>query len=238
MFKWDRISWFATTIFVAGCVLAAVTGKDGFLLMIAASFLLRPTINALGFAAKYSDERQTLIQYRSGNLALTILSVAIIIFIIKNSLEGKPADDLNILLAIGLVARPVTALLLNGSYRQTALRVGVTISAAWLLFVVFENGLSVQTLLEGSPGILILAVTLLGLKKPRISSVILIIMSVALFYMVAFRAAPGFTFYQVIVALMITVPLATEAIAFYRIPADPVENTPEDRTNLHERTAP
>lgn len=96
--RWDTLSWWASVPFFAGLVLAMVTGKDSFLLLLVAAYMLRPTLYALNLGTRFADERQLAIQYRSGNLAFAVLLAAIIAFVVKSRVEGKPADDFMLLL--------------------------------------------------------------------------------------------------------------------------------------------
>ena len=62
--KRDPIFWAATFIFVVALVLMVAVDESWILLMLA-SYLLRPTLHSVGLAPKLIDERQLAIQYRS-----------------------------------------------------------------------------------------------------------------------------------------------------------------------------
>ncbi|MGA3245247.1 MAG: hypothetical protein ABSE41_11565 [Bacteroidota bacterium] len=214
--RWDVISWWATGIFVLSAVLAAALQNDAFLFLMVGSYMLRPTLYAMGIATKYGDERQMSIQYRSGNLALTIVIVAIIVFAIKARVEGKPADDFNVLLIVALAARALIGVLMIGDHKAVGVRISVGVGSLWLLFVLAENGLTLRALPEASPGILMLLLGLLGKHQPRISGAVFAILAVAAAYFIGFRTGHGFTFYQAITALLVSLPLAVSAFYFLK----------------------
>jgi len=216
MNKWDSISWVATGIFILSLVLVFVFQNDMFLFLMALSYMLRPTLYALGLYTQTADERQMLIQYRSGNITLTILIGVIIILAIKANIEGKPADDFNLLLVIAIAARAISGILMVGNYREAAIRMTISVGAFWILFAVLSHGFSLGTLMESIPGISILAIGLIGIKKPMISSGVSIISATVLLFFVLFKTPKGFTIIQVFVALLVTLPLYFAAFCFYR----------------------
>ena len=66
MFKWDKLSWIASGIFVLGIILGIWNNFFFGLLIVA--YLLRPTILAFGKGKKYADERQIVGYATSGCL--------------------------------------------------------------------------------------------------------------------------------------------------------------------------
>jgi len=216
MYKWDSISWWATGIFVLSLLITVLTKSDIYLLLMIGSYLLRPTLYALGVSTQNTDERLNLIQYRSGNLALTIVIISIIVLAVRNSIEGKPTDDFNFILIIALAARALSGVLLVGNYREAAVRISIGVGAFWLLFVGLENGLSLHFLLEGLPGFLFIGIGLLGRIKPLISAGIFAVLTFAALIMISFFAAPGFTVSQVMVALLVSIPLGAVSWCFFK----------------------
>jgi len=214
--KWDAISWWATGIFVVSAVLAGALQNDAFLFLMVGSYMLRPTLNALGIATKYTDERQMSIQYRSGNLALTVLIIGIIVLSLKARAEGKPSDDFNVLLIVGLATRALVGVLMVGDYRGAGVRISVSVGALWILFVLAENGLALSALPEASPGIILVLLGLLGIRQPRLSAVLFAILAIAALYVIGFRTGRGFTFYQAITALLVSLPLGASSFCFFK----------------------
>jgi hypothetical protein len=216
MHKWDRISWVATGIFVTSVALATIFQKDIYLFLMVGSYMLRPTLYALGIASRFADERQISIQYRSGNLALTILIAAIIVMAIKNQIEGKPPDDFNVLLMVGLASRALSGVLMIGDYRAVGMRIAIAVGSLWILFVLAENGLALGAVPEAGPGIVFVLLGLLGGRMPRISAWILAVLAVAAIYFIAFRTGHGFTFYQALTGLLVSLPLAAASFCFFK----------------------
>ncbi len=212
----DSITWWATGIFVLSIALFTITKNDSFLLIMVASYMLRPTLYALGVAVKHADERQMLIQYRSGNLALTVVIFTVIIFIVKNRMEGKPSDDFNVLLIVALAARGLSGIMLIKNYLETAVRITLGVGLLMMLFYFAENGFSLNALVESIPAFIILALGVLGKKKPFISAIAFAVLTVVALVAIMFFARPGFTFYQVITALVVSLPLSSVAYCFYR----------------------
>lgn len=214
--RWDAISWWATGIFVLSAVLAGALQNDAFLFLMVGSYMLRPTLYALGIATKSADERQMSIQSRSGNLALTVLIAAIIILAIKARMEERPSDDFNMLLIVGLAARALVGVLMIGDYRAVGMRIAVGIGSLWILFALAESGLALSGLPEASPGIILIILGLLGKRQPRISAAVLAVLAIAALYFIAFRTGHGLTFYQAITALLVSLPLAAASFCFFR----------------------
>jgi hypothetical protein len=214
--KWDTISWWAMGIFVVSLVLTAVTKNDMFLFLMVGSYMLRPTLYALGIALKYADERQTLIQYRSGNLALTVLIAAVIILAIKASFQGKPTDDFNLLVVVGLAARALAGVLMIGDYREAGVRIAVGVGALIMLFAVIEHGGGLSALPETLPGVIILLIGLLGTRKPFVSAVVFAVLSILAFVLIAFMGGRGFSIVQLISALLVSLPLAAAGYCLFK----------------------
>ncbi|MFZ4620738.1 MAG: hypothetical protein ACOYNS_09275 [Bacteroidota bacterium] len=212
----DSITWWASGIFVLSIALFVITNNDSFLLMMVGLYMLRPTLYAMGFAVKQADERQMLIQYRSGNLALTVVILTIMIFIVKNRMEGKPSDDFNVVLIVALAARALTGILMIKNYLEAAVRITLGVGLLMILFYFAENGLSFNGLMESIPAMVILALGMVGKKKPYVSAVAFAILTLVAMVVIMFFARPGFTFYQVITALVVSLPLGSVAYCFYR----------------------
>ncbi|MBA4312727.1 MAG: hypothetical protein C0417_08865 [Chlorobiaceae bacterium] len=214
MFKWDKISWIASGIFLAGLLLGAFV-NELFLYLMVGGFLLRSTLLAFGVAKIYADERQMQIQYHSGNIALTVLVVAIIIFAVKAGLSGKQAfDEYAMLVTIALVAKGVVGLVMIGDYRAVAVRITVIAGVAITLFASLSHGFSLGTLMEASPGLLIIIVGLLGIKRPMISAALLAIIGLATF--IFFGPGGGLTETRIFMGIILSLPLFVTAFCFYK----------------------
>ncbi len=212
----DSITWWAAGIFALSIALFTITKNDSFLLIMVASYMLRPTLYALGVAVQHADERQMLIQYRSGNLALTVVILTVIIFIVKNRMEGKPTDDFNVVLIVALAARALSGIMMIKNYLEAAVRITLGVGLLMMMFYFAENGFSLNALMESVPAILILALGIVGRKKPFISAIAFGALTVVAMVAIMFFARPGFNVYQVITALVVGLPLGSVAYCFYR----------------------
>ncbi len=214
MFKWDKISWIATGIFLAGLLLGAFL-NELFLYLMVGGFLLRSTLLAFGVAKINADERQMQIQYHSGNIALSVVVVAIIIFAVKAGLSGKQAfDEYAMLVTLALVAKGVVAMIMLGDYRAVAIRITIIAGSAIVIFATLSHGFSLGSLMESLPGLLIIAVGLLGIKRPMISAIILGIIGLATF--VFFGPVGGLTEGRIFMGIILSIPLFVTAFCFYK----------------------
>jgi hypothetical protein len=213
MSNWDSLSWWATGIFIAGLVLGAAVNEQ-FLFLLAGAYLLRPTLLALGLAKKYADERQRLIQFHSGNIALTVTVLSLIGFAIKARLEAQPPDNYYMLIALALLTKALVGLVMIGDYRAAGVRITTTIGILLFLFAALENGFSVGTLIEASPGILVLLVGLLGIKRPKLSAILLVMIGIAL--AIVFGPVRAFTLTRILVGLLLPLPVFIAAFCFFK----------------------
>ncbi|MFO7652314.1 MAG: hypothetical protein R6X25_00670 [Candidatus Krumholzibacteriia bacterium] len=211
MFKRDALFWWASGIFLAALLLGAFVSEE-FLLLLVAANLLRPTVNALGLAGKSADERQLQIQFHAGNLALTVLIVAVALFALRAERVGAPADDFYALLAVGLATKALVGLVMIGDYRSAGVRIAVTIGALVLLFSLFDawNDGPLEILLHASPGLIVVAIGLLGRRLPRVSAALLAVFAVVVIVYGAGRfTMPGF-----VIAFIVGAPLLAAAFCF------------------------
>ena len=151
----DPIFWAATAIFVLSLALAKFV-DDGFLMLLVASYLLRPALHSLGFARKLVDERQMQIQYQASNVAFTALVIGNIVVILY--LMGK--DDhtwemVNAVLMVGLAVRAIAGLLLVGDPAVAGPRIVMAVGAFLCLFGVVEGGLP-GGIVHGLPGLAVI----------------------------------------------------------------------------------
>jgi hypothetical protein len=170
---------------------------------------------AFGVAKKYADERQMQIQYHSGNIALTVVIVAIIIFAVKAGLSGKQAfDEYAMLVTLALVAKGVVAMVMLGDYRAVAVRITVIAGVAITLFASLSHGFSLVTFMEASPGLLIILVGLIGIKRPMISAIALAIIGLGTF--IIFGPGGGLSETRIFMGFILSIPLFVTAFCFYK----------------------
>ncbi|MBK8127836.1 MAG: hypothetical protein IPK53_02505 [bacterium] len=222
MFKIDAVFWSALAIFAIAIAIFAITGEQMWLTLMLASYLLRPTLASLGVAKRLVDERQMTIHYRSGNIAFAVMMVATVVLAAIQSAKGDPeAEMYNIVIILGIATKALFNVLLVKDYRGAAVRIIIGVGAMALLFVVMSHGLSLETLMEGSPWITMIALGLLARKFPRtISGVVFAATTVLLFFILG----KGLTVGQFATALLICVPLYVAGTCLWIRPA---EETPE-----------
>jgi hypothetical protein len=217
MFDWDRYSWIAAGLFVAGIILGAAVHESFFFLLVGA-YLFRPALLAAGVRKPYADERQLTIQYRSGNIALIVTVIAIIAAAIHEDSQGRQADMFYLILCIGLMSKALVGLVMSGEHAKTAFRITMFIGLLYLTFVGLENGPSLGMLIEGSPGIAIVAVGFLGRRWPLIGTVVLALLGTGT--LVIFGIFGGLNISRVGVSLVLSLPIFVAAFSYWQAARD------------------
>jgi hypothetical protein len=218
MFKWDLISWIAAVIFVISILLGAFV-DNVFLYLLIVPYMLRPTIMAFGGGKKFADERQRFLQYHSGNIALTVLIITIIIFAITDGMNGKPMDNYNIMLAITVVTKALVGLILIGDFKAAGVRTGIYIALFYALFAsfgAFKIIFSFTFLLIISPAIVVAGVSLLGNRKPLISSVFFALIGLLSIIYFIIAGLKGNYLQAIVMSFVLGVPLFVTAFFFYK----------------------
>lgn len=209
MRKRDPIFWTASAVFVLSLILAATLHESALLLM-AFSYLLRPTLHALGRARRYADERQITLQFRSGNIAFTVLVAGLMILAADRQLRHEPAEPFVILLCLGLATKALANRLLGKDWRPTGIVIVMAVAAMMTLFGLLEEGLSFDGLMHSIPGLILAAIGATGFRYPRLAGILT-------------AAAAGFAIYffhlytlrQLPVFLLLAVPLLIAAVCLF-----------------------
>jgi hypothetical protein len=232
MLKKDPIFWWATGIFVLAIVLFAVTQNQLWLALMVGSYLLRPTLASLGVAKRHVDERQMSLQYRSSNIAFTVMIIACIIMAVNlASKDDHSWEMFNVIIILGLAAKALTNVVLTGNYREGGAKIIMAVGLLVFLFVAMENGFSVGTLMEGAPWLVIVGIGLLARKYPKTIGGALFVIAAALAILIL--SIKGFSVDQIAVALLISVPLVTAGVCLFignRGETDTDPGTPTDKT--------
>jgi len=210
MFKKDFIFWVATCIFILGIVLYGITQNQLWLFILVGSYLLRPTLASLNIAKSHVDERQMSIQYRSGNIAFTVMIIGCIIMAVyQGSKDDHSWELFSAIVIIGLAAKAMSNIILVGNYREAATKIIMTVGSMIVLFVALENGFSLGGLIESLPGLGIIIVGWLSKKYPKTIGGIIFGITIGMFVLIMSR---GFVIGQIITAVLICVPLASAGI--------------------------
>jgi len=215
MFKWDKLSWIAAGIFISGVILG-ILNNYFFGLMIAA-YLLRPTLLAFGGGKKYADERQSAIQFQSGNISLTVVIVAMFILNIVEESEGGPGDKYNGIIILALATKAIVGLIMLRDYKTAGFRTGFFMGLLLSLFILFSAGFQPFGFLIASPGFLIILLSWLGLKKPMLVAVVFVVFGFAAGIWRALFFANNLPFEaNALTTLLISIPLLVTAFFFYK----------------------
>ncbi len=174
--KRDGIFWVASAILVASLLLAALVG-NAFLLLLVASYLLRPTLHSLGFFPKLTDERQLFIQYRASNVGFVAMIVGVIIVILLLMAKGDHTWEMLLaVLMAALALRALAGVLMVGDPLVAGVRILVATGLLLALFGIAEGGLSGAGA-HVIPGLLVVGVGLAGKRWPRPVAILVLVLS-------------------------------------------------------------
>jgi len=218
MHRRDPIFWAATAIFVLSLVLVVVFGQQ-YLLLMAGSYLLRPTLHSLGFAKKLVDERQMQIQYQASNVAFAALVVgnaAMILYLMGK--EDHSWEMVGGVLAAGLTVRALSQLLLVGDLALAGRRILIAVGLLAGLFAAMDAGFP-GVLFAVLPGLVLVGLGLAAPKAPR--AVAGIIVGIAVLFCLlmlprAIRQPGGPNWGTYLTFGIILAPLLTAAVCLWR----------------------
>jgi hypothetical protein len=214
MFKKDRIFWCATGIFALAIILFAVTQNQLWLVLMVASYLLRPTLASLGVGRRLVDERQMSIQYRSGNIAFAAMMVTAIVLAVVQNIKGDHSWELfNIVIIIGLATKALFNVLLVKNFREAGARIIMAVGLMVALFASMSHGLSIDTLVEAAPGLAIAAIGWLSKKFPRTIGILVFAVTAVLLFVILKK---GITIGQIATAVLISTPLILAGACLFR----------------------
>ncbi len=216
--KRDGIFWAATAISGVALVLTAAWGQQ-FLLLLAASYLLRPTVHSLGFAPKLIDERQLQIQYRASNVAFVALVLGnVVLYGHLMHVDDHTWEMVGALLAISLAVRALTGLLLVGDPVVAGRRILYSVGVLAAVFAALDAGFP-EVFLAVLPGLAIAGLGMVSHRHPRLAAVItgaLPLIFCALILSMAFRRPGGPNWGTAVTLGLIVTPLIIAAICLWR----------------------
>ncbi len=225
MIKRDKVFYAACGLFVAGLAVAAL-GWQVFPLFLIGAYLLRPFLHSFGLAGKLADERQKQIHSRSGNVAFVAVILAAAVLAVIRSAQGEQPSDLWALICIGIAVRALVGLLMVGEPRTAGVTIVVSMGVLYLLFNLMEGGLSIDALMNGLPGFLILALGLAARKFPRFVAAILAAAAVgSVFFFHLYRFNQG----SLMVILLLPVPMLIAAGCLWAPPPAEPDALPSAR---------
>ena len=188
MVKRDRIFYIACGLLALGIILAIMEFPIA-LLPLVGSYLLRPTLHALGLGKKYADERQIQIFSRSGNIGFLVVMFGAAILAILRMSQGEPPDDFHLLIILGLVTKAIIGLLMIGDFRRAGVIMLISFGTIMGIFCAgygFDEIRAGETPWETIVGVGIIIVSVVGgmiaRKYPRPIAVLLMLISVGFIY--------------------------------------------------------
>jgi hypothetical protein len=127
------------------------------------------------------DERQVQISRFSSSMAFYAYLALLLIIVIKDylSLNKAPGDAFLGLLVIPLAVKMFVSVLQNFEVKQAARCIASFFAALWLIFVVLSHGLSLMTLIEALPFLVLVGLTWSIKKWPKLCGVLFILLGVA-----------------------------------------------------------
>ncbi|MCH7691438.1 MAG: hypothetical protein IIA17_10395 [candidate division Zixibacteria bacterium] len=211
MIKRDKIFYSACGLSGVGLILAFM-GYDLSLLLFVAAYLLRPALHEFGLAGQYVDERQLEIHSRSGNLAFIIVMLSIVGMVFWRIADGQSVGELHTLIGIGLAARALTGLVMAGEYQKAGVIIISAVGLFLALFIVLDGGFSIVSAFGIAIGLVIVGFGQLGRKFPRIISIALAALAVALIFfsdLLQFRRADLTTW------MFFVIPIVTSSVCLF-----------------------
>jgi len=178
MIKRDKIFYSASALCLVGAVLA-VMGYEFALLLFVAAYLLRPSLHEFGLAKQSADERQLIIHSRSGNIGFIVVMLAAVGFALWRISRGESPEELYELIFIGLAARAMTKLVIEGEYRKAGAIIISAVGVFLALFIVLESGLSIASVFGIVLGGIVVGSGQLARRFPRVMAFVLAIIVVA-----------------------------------------------------------
>ncbi|MBN1619195.1 hypothetical protein JW890_00580 [candidate division WOR-3 bacterium] len=167
---------------------------------------------------KIIDERQVQISHFSSHITFYVF-LLLLFFVINREYISKninPPPQFYMLVIVPFVVKMLISLYKNYGPVPTAQWTGYFFSFFWLLFVVLSHGLSIASLIESIPFLIIFSVSLLSKKFPLAGGVLFFIITV--FILVLFRGWWRFDIYvRLLMYSLIPLPLLASsfALVFY-----------------------
>jgi hypothetical protein len=229
MLKKDAIFWSASAISIAAVVIFIITQNQSWLTLMIGSYLLRPTMASLGVGRKKIDERQMTIHYRSGNIAFAVMMIASVIGAVMLYTKGDQAFELFAMAIIaGLATKALFNVILVKNYSEAASKIIISIGLLVALFGFLEGSPPItDKLVDALPGLLFAGVGLLSKKYPRPIGVVIFIATACL---IAFIFSRGFSWGQIVTAIVIGVPMILAGLCLFKKNVDNDASTSEQAT--------
>ncbi len=213
MVRKDPIFWWATGIFILAFGLFAFTHNQFWLALMIASYMLRPTLASLGVAARYVDERQLSIHYRSGNVGFAVTILVCVFWAVKLGAKNNHDFELFVMaITFGLAAKALFNVILVRNFREGASKIIIAVGLLIGLFASLDARSLVGVLLSIAPGLAIAGIGLLSRKYPKPVGIVILILAAVLLSVILGK---GFRWGQIATAIVIGVPLIVAAVCLF-----------------------
>lgn len=156
------------------------------------------------------DERELLIEEKSGNLAL-IITIFLVILSISLNLEFK-GDSLLLFILSPIIFRAVIFKVLTSERKKSISYIGRILGLLIIIFSLLSHGFSPEGFLESVLGVLIIIFSELS-KKFRLLSVLFFLIMIILFY---FSFRNGIRINMLISFIILSVPLLSLGILAFK----------------------
>lgn len=229
MYKKNPIFWWASSIFVLGLILFAITQNQIFLALIIAAYLLRPTLASLGLAKKHVDERQLSLNYRSSNIAFFVMMIACVYFAAKLQAEESVYTGMFFtVILVGMAAKALFNVLLKKNFRETAPKIIISVGLFMTLFASFSNidhgVFSMSFIMNVLPCLFVVGVGITAKFYPRAASIGIYIYAALL---VTFICRRGFSWGTLASSLIFAFPLLAAGFVLWKEPQNSSEEIAE-----------
>jgi len=138
-----------------------------------------------------------------------MIIVCIILAVKLNIQNSRDWEMFNIAIVIGLAAKALSNVVLLGNYREGAVKIIMAVGLLIALFASMEGGISLGTLIEAAPGLVIVGLGWLAKKFPKIIAAALFLVTAVMLVVVLGK---GLTIGQITTALILSVPLITAGV--------------------------
>jgi len=126
-----------------------------------------------------ADERQIFISHFSSHIALYVfIALTLFVMIHNYRVTGQhPGNQWYMVLLVPLIVKMIISLIQNYGAAAAGRWIGYFFASVWLLFVLFGHGLSVETLIEALPFILLIAIAWFSQRQPLICGLLYVALS-------------------------------------------------------------
>jgi hypothetical protein len=154
------------------------------------------------------DERQILMNYRSGNIAFSVTLLTCVIIAVKLGMENDHAFEyFHMVVVVGLATKALFNVILTKNFHEAASKILIAVGllvALFASFSAFKPFSIVSVIMSALPGLAIAGIGLLSISHPRPAGVLVLAAAAFLLWRIFDK---GFNWGQIAAAVIICVPL-------------------------------